>query len=418
VANFLHDLVTELSAWLTLAAGCGLLILYVRVIRQGPQLLPPQRHRAVPWSGPEVCLVVLTYYFVVRLIAYGLLQSQILDAIYGVDFQSALGEAVAGAARNGDAAARAARDAASARLVFWAQGLALPIQAAAILLLLHSMSGTRPYQLGLTTQRWAANAYLGAKYWLIWTPVVEAVNILALYLFGTLAERNPDEHPIVRLFHVQPVWSDWILMVFLAVVAAPVLEELLFRGVLQPWFARRSWGGDAALAAALFFALFPQAEAIHEAIVEADLGELAWRLAPAVFVLALVPGSLYIERLGDRFFPRSKPTSGPTPRNLSRAWYGTAALFAAVHSNVWPSPIPLFVLALVLGWLAYRTQSLVGPILLHALFNGVACLVLIFSQGTAAPENEKGRQDTSAVARPPAVSTSTTVPGSWLPRRR
>ncbi len=62
----------------------------------------------------------------------------------------------------------------------------------------------------------------------------------------------------------------------------------------------------------------------------------------------------------------------------SSAIYGTSLLFAAMHSGVWPSPIALFVLGLGLGWLAYRTRSLVGPILVHALFNGVACLQLVF----------------------------------------
>jgi membrane protease YdiL (CAAX protease family) len=51
-------------------------------------------------------------------------------------------------------------------------------------------------------------------------------------------------------------------------------------------------------------------------------------------------------------------------------------LFASFHAQVWPSPIPLFFLGLGLGWLSYRTQSLIGPIVAHALFNAVACIVL------------------------------------------
>jgi len=34
--------------------------------------------------------------------------------------------------------------------------------------------------------------------------------------------------------------------------------------------------------------------------------------------------------------------------------------------------MPLMVLGVVLGWLARRTQSLIAPIMLHALFNLVA----------------------------------------------
>jgi Type II CAAX prenyl endopeptidase Rce1-like len=61
-------------------------------------------------------------------------------------------------------------------------------------------------------------------------------------------------------------------------------------------------------------------------------------------------------------------------RQEFRAIYGTALLFAMFHVSVWPTPIPLFVLALGLGYLAHRTQSIVGPIVLHVLFNAVAFL--------------------------------------------
>jgi membrane protease YdiL (CAAX protease family) len=40
--------------------------------------------------------------------------------------------------------------------------------------------------------------------------------------------------------------------------------------------------------------------------------------------------------------------------------------------------VPLFVLGLALGTLAARTGSLVGPMVLHGLFNGVTCVVLLF----------------------------------------
>jgi membrane protease YdiL (CAAX protease family) len=63
------------------------------------------------------------------------------------------------------------------------------------------------------------------------------------------------------------------------------------------------------------------------------------------------------------------------------AIYGTALLFASAHSFAWPTPVSLFVLALALGYLAYRTQSLVGPMLLHALFNGVSVVILLVQPG-------------------------------------
>src|SRR5262249_41002209 len=95
----------------------------------------------------------------------------------------------------------------------------------------------------------------------------------------------------------------------------------------------------------------------------------AW--APALFVLALAPCYLLVWR-------RSRTPVGP-------AIFGTALLFACVHAFVWPSPVALFVLALGLGVLAWRSQSLVGPVVLHALFNGVSALLILWPLLLARP---------------------------------
>jgi membrane protease YdiL (CAAX protease family) len=59
-----------------------------------------------------------------------------------------------------------------------------------------------------------------------------------------------------------------------------------------------------------------------------------------------------------------------------RAIIGTSLLFANFHANVWPTPIPLFLLALGLGWLAFRTQGVVAPIIMHMLFNAIVFAAL------------------------------------------
>jgi len=53
----------------------------------------------------------------------------------------------------------------------------------------------------------------------------------------------------------------------------------------------------------------------------------------------------------------------------------TAALFAAIHFNLFAFPA-LLALGLVLGYLYDRTQSLVGPIVLHALYNAAVLALL------------------------------------------
>ena len=54
-----------------------------------------------------------------------------------------------------------------------------------------------------------------------------------------------------------------------------------------------------------------------------------------------------------------------------------AALFAAFHAHVWPSPVPLVVLAVGLGYLYLRTRSLVGPVVVHGMFNAVSAVYLL-----------------------------------------
>ena len=145
---------------------------------------------------------------------------------------------------------------------------------------------------------------------------------------------------------------------------------MVFRGMLQPWLARQEWGGQAAVLGSLLITLLVRYSKI-QALHRAGATEIAQQMAPFLFILLLAPGLLLVHRL-----PR---TWLGTPCE-ARALYGTALLFAMSHANVWPAPIPLFLLALGLGWLAQRTQSLLGAMIWHALFNGVACVELLLTR--------------------------------------
>ncbi len=76
----------------------------------------------------------------------------------------------------------------------------------------------------------------------------------------------------------------------------------------------------------------------------------------------------------------------PALRERQRQWawadarlavFGSAMLFGLEHG--WPNSVPLLLYGLGAGWLAYRTQSVIGTIVCHALFNSVACIVLAWS---------------------------------------
>src|SRR5207245_1648533 len=128
-----------------------------------------------------------------------------------------------------------------------------------------------------------------------------------------------------------PKPTTLLLVAVMAVVMAPLAEEILFRGVMLPWLGRRWWGGWAAMAASIVMGL-------------AAFGETGSR-APLAFALT---ASL----LGIAF---TFPHAGE--QWARRAIIGTALLFAMMHSQVWPHPVPLFVLGLALGWLAHRSRG-------------------------------------------------------------
>jgi hypothetical protein len=102
--------------------------------------------------------------------------------------------------------------------------------------------------------------------------------------------------------------------------------------------------------------------------------------------------------------------------NANLAVFGSAMLFASLHSEAWPAPIALFPLALVLGFLAKWTQNLIGPITLHATFNLVAFITLYGS--THYDLIAKGNVETTALRPSVLGSITTSVPASQLPRRK
>lgn len=335
-----NELIGLLRAYLWLALAGGILFggVWLFCVRPPRRLFGPQRFRAVPWRGIDVLAVVfLAHLFIPEVLL--------------VMWRPPPAETP------------------------WILVMARPLQVGVILLLLGAGAGARPYQLGLTTHRLAANLCLGYLGWMILTPLVYGLASLVLWIHSLLLPLPAEKHPLLESLQNHPGFLGYLMVFLVAVVAAPVYEELVFRGVLQPWFARRRWGADAALVAAFGLAVY--AGLVTK--VDKDfflagnpngLRILVEGLGTAVFVLVMIPGYIYADRLLWNWLPQ--PGAG-------RTVYAVALLFAAAHANIWPSPIPLFLLALGLGYLAYRTQSLVSGMTVHALFNGMSVLGLLWN---------------------------------------
>lgn len=319
------------------------------------RLLPLPRQRPGQWGGGEVFLV-----FVALILSPGVVLTVLI--------------------RSGALERFLPADAPADRQMLWATPAAVLLFAATTMSVLWILSRTRPRQYGLTWSRWRHNLVLAGIGFAVLTPAALGLHYLALQFV------EPVDHFMEKLARSQPSPVDWAFMLFMAAVAAPVMEEILFRGVLLGWLRRASPAGHLIVAAsALAFGADPFLTAAAGAEGARPLTDpVVW--GPLAFgtVLAAAYGTTAMlvwrrETQGRESHPMQpwvSPGQLASRADLRLAIFGSAMLFAVVHSQAWPSPFALFVFGLVVGWLAQRTQSLLGPIILHALFNTVAFLVL------------------------------------------
>jgi membrane protease YdiL (CAAX protease family) len=279
--------------------------------------------------------------------------------------------------------------------------LSLTVILGMVLGMMYARTGTRPHRYGLTWGRPVANAVLGLLAFVASRPVLIGIFLLAALVFPA----RPDDPLLELATRGMPEW-EWALIAFQTIVAAPILEEVLCRGILQGWLRRATLAGQIGLLAmALFLTVF---------VNQAGLGRLFASLA---FISLLAVGyACALMRLRRQFalnddelkdwqvLPSRPPLDSALTGGEEEAWaareqarardearatqwadanatlaiLGSALFFAAMHSN-WPGPIALFPMGLMLGWMARRTQSLIGPITFHALFNLTTFIALYAS---------------------------------------
>lgn len=299
--------------------------------------------------------------------------------------------------------------------------------------------GVRPvrwFDFGLGWRRWPANLALGVTVFIYLTPVV-----LCLHAASSLVLWDRP-HALAALRTANLAWWEWALVAFQACLAAPLIEEVLFRGLLQNWLPQASLLGHSVI---MLTTLVVAARGIayHDAATDMDVIDGG----PVVFAVLLVGGYLYVlYRLKcafalsgeevrawhpisidltpeDDFFEttaevrRLDQQRQESWREITSAFsvYGSAMLFAMLHVDAWPAPIALFVMGLGLGFLARRTQSLLGPIVFHAAFNLVAFIALYGM--TLSDLGANGNAQTTA-REPVADATLSSKPASQLPLRK
>lgn len=331
----------EVYAWAGGIAGlAGGAALLLGGFALGRLRLPTQRTRAVPWRGSFCFLIALVLFVPQALVAVSIL---------------------------GDVKAATTDERLQSTMI--ASLVCLPFQAVLALRLLSRAEGQ---QLPLAGGRYRDGLLLG---WAASLPLVIGtlgIHFLVRWLANVSGDSSVREHQLLQTLSARP--DDlrlWMLITAQVVLAAPITEEIFFRGCLQPWFANRLRGGDIAIGVAMFAALVGRADA---PTLLAQIGPVAY-IAGAACTLWWADGALL--RLRD-WLGRFGQMLAPSSRDGSVTYHGvvgTSLLFAAVHSTSWPDPVPLTFLGLGLGWLAWRTQGITAPIVCHMLFNATMLML-------------------------------------------
>lgn len=211
-------------------------------------------------------------------------------------------------------------------------------------------SGATLADFGLSLVDWRRQLAIGVTAALLMTPVVIAIQIAAVQIW------RPHKHPVEEM--VLDSFSPGIalLAVVSTMVLAPMIEELLFRAIVQRWLTQLvgSPGSSGSLSK-------------DQVVAENVVGDLTAHID----VISTGTG----EAKGTDQVSLLNPV-GPEPRSYL-AIVSTSLFFAAMHAAQWPAPIAIFVLAVALGTLYQRTGSLIAAIAMHGTFNGYSTLLLL-----------------------------------------
>jgi membrane protease YdiL (CAAX protease family) len=282
-------------------------------------------------------------------------------------------------------------------------------------------SGARLRDLGLSLDGWRRQAAAGVVALLFLMPLVYGAQYLAMRALGPFDEES--RHPVEKMLREQFSSEAAVLAFLTAVILAPLFEELMFRGLFQSWLVNlldRSWG----MVQGQFtkpmdpigFSPRPR-ESDQSTSSVGTMGEFEPGFWAEDFADESPHGHPLIDEwsseyweVGDPIPADSKPYT-PSSISAMAAIVITSAIFASLHASQWPAPIPIFILALGLGYIYHRTGSLLATICMHAVFNGSSTLMLFFALVAGVPaEGEKKIPPPALERSAPVARVKSVVP--------
>lgn len=329
-----------LSSFAWVAAGVGAVIVAAWAI--GGRSLPKKRPFPVAFTGIDVILLTFALIFA-DVISFAIVsQPTIMKRLLPIDLasESPPGLDVLG----GLAIAEAQRSDLTRTAILGLVARILSAFVAVLIILGRRLATNR------SAPRWTtpATIVLAGLAWLVIAPIVLTISTLVSQMMMRWGG-SVEVHPLSTIGGIP---SLTFVFFFSACVATPIFEELLVRGIVLPWAVhdqRRSW------------------LVIVPATIFAAMGAKDHHLGVACFLIASVMVMACV----------LKNHRDPTNRDEIAAVLSTSILFAGLHSSVWPTPIPLFVFSIGLGWLAVRTGGVTAPIIVHGLLNAVSAIYVL-----------------------------------------
>jgi hypothetical protein len=177
-------------------------------------------------------------------------------------------------------------------------------------------------------------------------------------------------HPLVQMVAESDHSVCVMLLVsFAVVVVAPICEEITFRLLLQGWLEKLEFSKSEAS-----HSLVPAQVAGNEGELFDSIGVAPDEPLPPSDVIQDVSTSDDASRTTSPLIPSTHPRAG-----AKFAWKSiviSSLLFSLAHFGYGPEPIPLFFLALALGYVYNRTHRIVPSIVAHAAFNSYTMIAL------------------------------------------
>lgn len=223
-------------------------------------------------------------------------------------------------------------------------------------------------------------------------PLILLLNVGVMRLFGS------KEHPVAELMKGDRSLSYMAFSFFSVVIVAPLAEELFFRVILQGWLEKavaRLRGTRPGNNHNHADTTIQKSESIKDS-VDAGLDEEP-RIA-GVESDDATPDRVEGDRDRAAVLSDSRVVRGDWGKaadagvRFEGGFSGDSARpdwirfapnviastgFALAHMTVWPTPIPLFVLSLGIGYVYSRTRSWAACAAMHATFNEINLLMLV-----------------------------------------